>query len=313
MNTKHNVLKLFLFLCCPFIWSQQEASFSQYMFNHQAINPAYVGAQDFTQITVVNRSQWNGVTGAPETQAITLGHQFKDKNFGFGISSVIDKIGPSQNTSVALDFAYQLKLNDKNLKLGLGLKFSGRSYQLDNSMISPFDSSDLVFSSPMNNKFSPNIGAGLYLHNQKFYLGIAMPNFLEDSEVSSYKRNFYMFSGGLVGINKTIKLKPSLLVQKTELLPLTYDGSVLIVVNDKFWIGPQLRSTVSSGIPGEKSAGFYGAIAGIHIGKNLTLGYSYQGSTLNKNIGIINNSHELLLRFQLAPKIQGILRSPRLF
>ena len=168
MRTQYKISVLYFLFATTFLWSQQEASFSLYMFNHQAINPAYVGAQDYTQITAVNRSQWNGIIGSPETQAITFGHQFKNKNIGLGISSVIDRIGPTQNTSVALDFAYQLKLNDKNLRLGLGLKVSGRSYQLDNSMILPFDSSDLVFTSPIDSKFSPNIGAGIYLHNQKF-------------------------------------------------------------------------------------------------------------------------------------------------
>tara|TARA_B100001758_G_scaffold243688_1_gene253805 strand:- start:2040 stop:2978 length:939 start_codon:yes stop_codon:yes gene_type:complete len=312
VRTQYKISVLYFLFATTFLWSQQEASFSLYMFNHQAINPAYVGAQDYTQITAVNRSQWNGIIGSPETQAITFGHQFKNKNIGLGISSVIDRIGPTQNTSVALDFAYQLKLNDKNLRLGLGLKVSGRSYQLDNSMILPFDSSDLVFTSPIDSKFSPNIGAGIYLHNQKFYFGVAMPYFLEDEEVF-YKRNYYMFFGGLIGENNTIKFKPSFLIQKTELLPLTYDASILIVAGDKFWIGPQIRTTVNSGIPGEENAGFYGVIAGIHIGRNLTLGYAYQGGSLNKNIGIVNNSHELLLRFQIAPKIEGILRSPRLF
>jgi len=303
---------LFCLFINSLLWAQQEASFSLYMFNHQAINPAYVGSQDYTQITAINRSQWNGIIGSPETQAITFGHQFKNKNTGLGISSVIDRIGPSQNTSVAIDFAYHLKLNDKNLRLGLGLKVSARSYQLDNSMISPFNSSDLVFTSPIDSKFSPNIGAGIYLQSQKFYFGVGIPYFLEDKEIL-YKRNYYMFFGGLIGENNSIKFKPSFLVQKTELLPLTYDASILIVAGNKIWIGPQIRSTVNSGIPGEKSSGFYGAIAGIHLGRNLTLGYAYQGGSLNKNIGITNNSHELLLRFQFAPKIEGILRSPRLF
>jgi len=87
------------------------------------------------------------------------------------------------------------------------------------------------------------------------------------------------------------------LIQKTELLPLTFDASILIVAGDKFWIGTQAITTLSSGVPGQKNAGFYGAITGIHIGRNLTLGYAYQGGSINKNIGITNNSHELLLRF----------------
>ena len=92
-----------------------------------------------------------------------------------------------------------------------------------------------------------------------------------------------------------------------------FEFFILIVVNNKFWIGPQLRTTTSGGIPGEKSAGFYGALTGFHINNNLSLGYAYQGATMNKNLGIINNSHELFIRFNLLPKVSGILRSPRLF
>ncbi len=303
---------LFVVLNINFVWSQQEAAFSLYMFNHQSINPAYVGAQDHTQITVVNRAQWNGIIGSPETQAISVGHQFKNKNLGLGFSSIVDKIGPVQNTNASLDLAYHLPLNDKNLRLGLGLKLSGRSYQLDNSMLTPFDSSDRVFTEPINSKFLPNIGIGAYLHNEKFYVGISLPYLLEDIEVN-LKRNYYLFFGGLLNSTKKIQFKPSFLFQKTEILPLTYDMSILIVANDKFWIGPQLRTNASGGVPGQKSAGFYGAIAGFHINDNLSLGYAYQGATMNKNLGITNNSHELFLRFNLVPKVSGILRSPRLF
>ena len=313
MNLKQKLF--FLFFIVPtvnFVWSQQEASFSLYMFNHQPINPAYVGAQDYTQVTVLNRAQWNGIIGAPETQAVSVGHQFKNKNLGLGFSSIVDKIGPVQNTNASLDLAYHLALNDKNLRLGLGLKLSGRSYQLDNSILTPFDSSDRVFTEPINSKFLPNIGMGAYLHNEKFYLGISLPYLLEDIEVN-LKRNYYLFFGGLLNSTKKIQFKPSFLFQKTEILPLAYDMSILIVANDKFWIGPQLRTTASGGVPGQKSAGFYGAIAGFHINDNLSLGYGYQGATMNKNLGITNNSHELFLRFNLVPKVSGILRSPRLF
>ena len=272
MNLKQ---KLFFFLftlqTINFVWSQQEAAFSLYMFNHQSINPAYVGAQDYTQVTVLNRAQWNGIIGAPETQAVSVGHQFKNKNLGLGFSSIVDKIGPVQNTNASLDLAYHLSLNDKNLRLGLGLKLSGRSYQLDNSILTPFDSSDRVFTEPINSKFLPNIGMGAYLHNEKFYVGISLPYLLEDIEVN-LKRNYYLFFGGLLNSTKKIQFKPSFLFQKTEILPLAYDMSILIVANDKFWIGPQLRTTASGGVPGQKSAGFYGAIAGFHINDNYHLG-----------------------------------------
>jgi hypothetical protein len=30
-----------------------------------------------------------------------------------------------------------------------------------------------------NNKFTPNIGAGIYLHSDKAYVGLSIPNFIE--------------------------------------------------------------------------------------------------------------------------------------
>jgi hypothetical protein len=43
-----------------------------------------------------------------------------------------------------------------------------------------------------NNKFTPNIGAGIYLHSDKAYVGLSIPNFIEsnrydDNEVAIFK------------------------------------------------------------------------------------------------------------------------------
>ena len=65
--------------------SQQESNFSYYMFNHQAINPAYTGSRGITNLTSVIRSQWVGIEGAPETQTVTFGKSVNSKNLGSGI------------------------------------------------------------------------------------------------------------------------------------------------------------------------------------------------------------------------------------
>ena len=85
--------------------SQQESNFSYYMFNHQAINPAYTGSRGITNITSLIRSQWVGLEGAPETQTITFGKSLNSKNLGYGISILNDKIGPTNSTSFDIDLA----------------------------------------------------------------------------------------------------------------------------------------------------------------------------------------------------------------
>ena len=87
--------KLFLFLFLSSLtWmasGQQESSFSHYMYNHQAINPGYVGARGVENFTSVLRSQWTGIEGAPLTQTLSYSGPVSTKNVGFGLSVIINK------------------------------------------------------------------------------------------------------------------------------------------------------------------------------------------------------------------------------
>ncbi len=295
----------------PLLFSQQEASFSQYMFNQQLINPAYVGAQSYTQLSILNHSQWLNIEGAPETDALSVGTKLS-KKIGIGFSAFNDRIGPARNTSSSIDFAYHLKLNENDLKLGLGLKMSGRLNSLNLSDIRTVQSGDNLFSFQSQNELNLNFGAGFYLYSPNFYLGLGVPFLLEENTFN-IQRNFYLITGGIFRLSETIQLKPSFLIQKTAEIETIYDNSVWLVFNNRFWIGPQYRSSLKNAIPSRKAGGYFGAIAGIYISKSLSLGYAYQGAIGNQSLGITNTSHEIMLRFQFLSKYRGILRSPRLF
>ena len=305
------MLRWMIILSCPLLFSQQEASFSQYMFNQQLINPAYVGAQSYTQLSILNHSQWLNIEGAPETQALSVGTKLS-KKIGIGFSAFNDRIGPARNTSSSIDFAYHLKLNEKNLKLGLGLKMSGRLNSLDLSGISTVQSGDNLFSFQSQNELNLNFGAGFYIYSPNFYLGMGVP-FLLEEDTFNIQRNFYVITGGIFRLSETIQLKPSFLIQKTADIEIIYDNSVWLVFNNRFWIGPQYRASLKNAIPSRKAGGYFGVIAGIYISKSLSLGYAYQGAIGNQSLGITNTSHEIMLRFQFLSKYRGILRSPRLF
>ena len=305
------MLRWMIILNYPLLFSQQEASFSQYMFNQQLINPAYVGAQSYTQLSILNHSQWLNIEGAPETQALSVGTKLS-KKIGIGFSAFNDRIGPARNTSSSIDFAYHLKLNEKNLKLGLGLKMSGRLNSLDLSNISTVQSGDNLFTFQSQNELNLNFGAGFYIYSPNFYLGMGVP-FLLEEDTFNIQRNFYVITGGIFRLSETIQLKPSFLIQKTADIETIYDNSVWLVFNNRFWIGPQYRASLKNAIPSSKAGGYFGAIAGIYISKSLSLGYAYQGAIGNQSLGITNTSHEIMLRFQFLSKYRGILRSPRLF
>ena len=300
-----------IILNCHLLFSQQEVTFSQYMFNQQLINPAYVGAQSYTQLSILNHSQWLNLDGAPETQALSIGTKLS-KKIGIGFSAFNDRIGPARNTSSSIDFAYHLKLNENNLKLGLGLKISGRLNSLDLSNISTVQSGDNLFAFQSQNELNLNFGAGFHIYSPNFYLGMGIP-FILEQDTFNVQRNFYVITGGIFKLSESIQLRPSLLFQKTAEIETIYDNSIWLVFNNRFWIGPQYRASLKNVIPSRKTGGYFGAIAGVYISKSLSLGYAYQGAIGNQSLGITNTSHEIMLRFQFLSKYRGVLRSPRLF
>jgi hypothetical protein len=62
------------------------------------------------------------------------------------------------------------------VKLSFGIKATANLFNLDVSRLNPVDN-DLVCKTLIIN--SPNIGAGVYLHSDKAYVGLSIPNFIE--------------------------------------------------------------------------------------------------------------------------------------
>ena len=174
--------KLYLFLWISsltfMVNAQQESSFSHYMYNHQAVNPGYVGARGVANFTSVLRSQWTGIEGAPLTQTLSYSGPVSAKNVGFGLSVINDKIGPISTTSFNIDLAYHLRLNRNNHRLAVGLKAGVLNYFLNPDMINTFTPNDQAFILDQERKLLPNIGFGFYYYTPKFYLGAAIPQMI---------------------------------------------------------------------------------------------------------------------------------------
>jgi hypothetical protein len=79
------------------------------------------------------------------------------------------------------------------------LESTANLFDLDVSRLNPVDDDPSLHN--YNNK-SPNIGAGLYLHSDKAYVGLSVPNFLEtnrydsnDVRIFKEKVNYYLIAG----------------------------------------------------------------------------------------------------------------------
>ena len=299
-------LILFVILLVGFMsFAQQDAQYTQYMYNTININPAYAGNRDVLSLFALHRSQWVGIDGAPITNTIAINSPIGDSNIGVGLSLINDKIGPTNENDFTVDLSYTITTSEK-YKLSFGLKGNANLFKLDITKLNPKDQNDPQFQN-VNNTFSPNFGVGLYLHSDNSYFGFSIPKFIEsnhydDNSVAIFKEkiNYYFIAGHVFNINNSSKFKPSILTKAVQGSPLQVDLSGNFLFYDKFVLGGAYRwGAALSGM------------TGFQISERFFIGYGYDYETTNLS-NYNSGSHELFLRYEIANKTKKII-SPRFF
>jgi type IX secretion system PorP/SprF family membrane protein len=272
-------------------YSQQDAQFTQYMYNTININPAYAGSRGALSVFALHRTQWVGLDGAPVTNAVSVNTPFNNSRLGLGVSIINDKIGPTDENTISADLSYTIPTSE-TVKISFGIKATANLFNLDVSRLNPVDSDPSLQN--FNNKFSPNIGAGVYLHSDKAYVGLSIPNFIEsnrydDNEVAIFKEkiNYYLIAGYILDINNAIKFKPALMTKMIKGAPLQVDVSGNFMFYEKFVLGVAYRWSAA-----------VTAMAGFQISDAIYVGYAYDFETTRLN-NYNSGSHEIFLRYEL--------------
>lgn len=275
-------------------FAQQDAQFTQYMYNTININPAYAGSRGVLSVFALHRTQWVGLDGAPVTNAVSVNTPFNNSRLGLGVSIINDKIGPTHENTISADLSYTVPTSEK-VKFSFGIKATANLFDLDVTRLNPVDDDPSLHD--YNNKFSPNIGAGVYLHSDKAYVGISIPNFIEsnrydDNEVAIFKEkiNYYLIAGYILDLNSAIKFKPALLTKMVKGAPLQVDVSGNFMFNNKFVLGVAYRWSAA-----------VTAMAGFQISDAMYIGYGYDLETTKLN-NYNSGSHEIFLRYELFKK-----------
>jgi type IX secretion system PorP/SprF family membrane protein len=286
-------------------FAQQDAQFTQYMYNTININPAYAGSRGALSIFALHRTQWVGLEGAPVTNAISLNTPINESKLGLGVSLLNDKIGPTNENAISVDLSYTIQTS-QTYKLSFGLKGTANLFNLEVSKLNPMDQNDPQFQN-FSNKFSPNIGAGIYLHSDKSYVGLSVPNFIEsnrydDNSVAIFKEkiNYYAIAGHVFNLSPNIKFKPSVLTKLVEGAPLQMDLSGNFLIHEKFVIGGAYRWSAA-----------VSAMVGFQVSDGLFIGYGYDLET-TKLAKYNSGSHEIFLRYEILNNYSKII-SPRFF
>ncbi len=292
--------------------AQQEPMFTHYMDNTLLVNPAYAGSRDALTVNALQRMQWVDFKGAPVTQTITVHAPLRDEHLGLGLSVVNDKIGPSNNTSVFVDFAYIMKLSPKS-KLALGVNGGINVFQASLSSLQLEQQADPVFQNNISNQTTPNFGFGAYYYRERFYAGISVPNLMQNNysvvnepdgttQMGSEQRHYYLIAGTVIKMTDNLDFKPTTLVKVTAAAPAQLDLTASFIIMKRLMVGVMYRSGDA-----------LGALVGVNVTEQLHIGYSYDWSYGLATSKYNQGSHEIELRYDFIFYNKKQIHSPRYF
>jgi type IX secretion system PorP/SprF family membrane protein len=309
MKTKLTVLVLTLL--SGFGYAQQDAQYTQYMYNTIVVNPAYAGSRDVMSIFALHRTQWVGLDGAPVTNAVSINTPITGSNIGLGVSVVNDRIGPSDENNIAVDISYTIPTSE-TFKVSFGIKATANLLNVDFTKLHIYNPADPRYADNIDNKFSPNIGTGIYVHSDNTYFGLSIPYFMETKHfdktastsastfIAKERLHYYFIAGHVFDLSASVKFKPSILTKVVKGSPLQLDFSGNFLINEKFTAGVAYRWDAA-----------VSALVGFQASDSWFIGYGYDFDT-TKLANFNSGSHEIFLRYELFKKNNRII-SPRFF
>jgi len=309
---KKTIVPLIFILSCNAVNAQQDPMYTHYMYNTLVINPAYAGSRDALTVTALHRSQWVNFKGAPMGQTLSLHSPLRNEHIGMGLSVTNDKIGPTNNTSAVIDFAYIMKLNKKS-KLALGLSAGADMFQANLSSVQLDQQSDPSFQNNINNRFTPNFGFGAYYSRERFYAGVSVPKIMQNNYsdlnqtaantlAGKEQRHYYFIAGTMIKLSDKLDFKPTTFVKVTSAAPIQADVTASFIIMKKVLLGAMFRTGDA-----------VGALVGLDLTEQFHIGYSYDYSYGLKNFKYHQGSHEIVLRYDFIFSSKKQIRTPRYF
>ncbi len=275
-------------------FGQREPQYTQYMYNIGSFNPAYVGTVESFDITGLYRAQWIDIPGAPRNIRFGLNVPFKNEKHGIGFNVVNDEIGPSTNTYVDLAYSFQVPISEYT-KLSFGIDAGGSFLNVDFSKGTFENPGEPILDREQIQEFYPTVGAGIFMYQEKWYLGASVPNFLTDglyedevAQVVEDRLQFNFIGGYVFDFSSGLKFKPAFLVNYIEGSPALVNLSANFLIKDVLTVGAAY--SIENSVSG---------LAGFQISNAAFVGYSYDYNTTG--LGEFNSgSHEIILKFYVG-------------
>ena len=311
--------------CLFLLWSissiatlqaQQDAQFTQFMFNKLTFNPGYAGSTLAPCISAIHRQQWVGLEGAPVTSAANFNTVLAKTRVGMGMTFLHDQIGPTRNWSASLAYSYRVPLQDGTLSIGLQGTFRQYRVVWNDAILTHLGDNSVMMAE--SSKILPNAGLGLYYEQKDFYVGLSMPHILENdlnllenfttTDISSLEnQHIFGMAGVLIDLNDDIKFKPALMVKYVKNAPIDADLNLTAILRNDLWIGLSYR------FGGSEAQGFGESIdlfLQYQLTNGLRIGAAYD-FTLSEIQSYSSGTYEFFVTYCL--KKTGRISNPRFF
>ncbi|MBL4623953.1 MAG: type IX secretion system membrane protein PorP/SprF [Flavobacteriales bacterium] len=300
------LIHITLFICVVSVgYSQQEETYTQYIFNHYAQNPAYGGTKSCPDIKFGTRAQWVGFGGGPVTSffsyntAIGYKDQTSKSWHGIGTYIVDDRTGTAngahgfyKSTSFYLSYAFHVRLSHR-IVASAGLFVGAREFS------SGVGSSRDPLLSPTSRIIAPDIGAGILVYHPDWFLSLAIKQIFTYTVKSTsatgatdnlfqYRARQYYFTYAkwIEADDLLFSYTPSFNIKYQESVLPSVDLSVMFhYMDNKFNLGASYR--IGDGIA---------ALLQFNLLSKLSVGYAYEYPFNKMNKGT-RQTHEIILKW----------------
>lgn len=291
--------------------AQQDAQFSQYMFNKSLINPAATGA-DGLNATLLYRNQWLNQPGAPKSFGIVVDAPVASNRVGLGLIVLSTSQGPLTFTRINTNYSFKINVGDAG-GLYLGLQAGLVQYGIDRSALKTTTDASLDPAFAGNNlkRMIPDFGFGIMYKSEKFYVGINVPHLLQSRikfinevvDTSGMKmaertiftqifRHYYATAGVNINVNDDIQVQPSIMTRYVLNAPFAADINCNVTYKKMVWAGLGYRISNLGGVV---------AMVGLNVSNTLRVGYAFDMTTGGVS-SYTGTSHEIMLSYHLDAK-----------
>ena len=319
---------LLLLVILPFVVvAQQRAQYSMYMVNPYLVNPALVGSEDFIDVKVGSRQQWQGFEGAPRTSYLSVHapinkphfteHHYSDNKNWFGLGGMVltDVTGPLSSNNAYLTATYDFGITEgfgkgmahrDGIRAVFGMSFGVNQWQLQQDQfinqdeIEKIAAVDPTVASALNVKSSiPDANVGAWVYYESFYVGLSAQQILANSidfgdnplrtSEAHLSSHYFITAGTMLPLDPLWDVYPSFMLKGVYGAPLSVDLNMKIEYErGKYWGGISYRHADALNV-------MLGMVYNYHY--EIAYSYDFTTSAIRK---YSNGSHEVVLGYRIG-------------